>query len=103
MCEYANVENGQCNVTKQICPYLYFCNKILKYKPNSSMPSDCKIKQNLEVPKGYYKVCFERRGRLYIEVDGFVKIVPNPFDETPIYVKIIKQKNGTIKLKKYEG
>ena len=62
MCNYVNIEEDKCKITKNICPYLYFCNKTKSYKPNASMPSNCKIKQNFEVPNGCYKVCFERKG-----------------------------------------
>lgn len=102
MCEYVNIEEGKCNITKNICPYLYFCNKEKRYKANSSMPSNCKIKQNFEVPNGYYKVCFERKGKLYVSIDGYIEIIPNPFDTVPLYVKATKLKTGKWRLKKWE-
>lgn len=67
------------------------------------MPINCKVKENAEAPEGYYKVCFEKRGNLYIDVNGYIEIVKNPFDNVPLYVKVIKLKNGKFKLKKYEG
>lgn len=99
MCEYSDIGNGQCKVSKDICPYLYFCNKRQVYKENSAMPSNCKVKQNLEIPKGYYKVHFERRGNLYVSVNGIVEIIPNPYDFVPVYVKMNKLKNGAWKIK----
>lgn len=102
MCNYVNIEDGKCKITKDICPYLYFCNKIKSYKPNASMPSNCKIKQNFEVPNGYYKVCFERKGKLYVSIDGHIEIIPNPFDTVPLYVKATKLKTGKWRLKKWE-
>lgn len=103
MCNYVVIEEGKCKITKDICPYLYFCNKIKSYKPNSSIPLNCKVKQNFEIPNGYYKVCFEKKGDLYININGNVEIVQNPFDTIPPYVKATKLKNGKWKLKKYEG
>ena len=67
------------------------------------MPINCKVKENAEAPEGYYKVCFEKRGNLYIDINGHIEIVKNPFDNVPLYVKVIKLKNGKFKLKKYEG
>ena len=67
------------------------------------MPSNCKVKEQAEIPKGYYKVCFERRGKLYIDIDNNVKIVPNPFDYVPLYVKVTKYKNGNIKIRQAMG
>lgn len=63
------------------------------------MPSSCKIKEKTIVPKGVYKVCFERHRKLYINKDGYIEIVDNPFDYTPTYVKMTKTKSGKWKLK----
>ena len=67
------------------------------------MPKNCKVKENAKAPEGYYKVCFEKRGNLYININGHVEIIPNPFEEVPLYVKAVKLKNGQWRLKKYEG
>lgn len=99
MCEYSDIKNGQCEIIKDICPYLYFCNKKQTYKENLAMPTNCKIKQNVLIPKGYYKVCFERRGKLYIQVGDFVEIVPNPYDFVPVFVKMNKLKSGIWKIR----
>ena len=64
------------------------------------MPENCKVKKDIEAPEGYYKVCFEKRGNLYVDMNGHVEIIPNPFDEVPIYVKAYKLKNGNWKIKK---
>lgn len=99
MCKYADLDKGQCFITYQVCPYLYFCNKIQKYKFSSLAPSNCKIKRNMEIPEGYYQVCFERRGELYIDVNGVIEIIQNPYDFTPLYVKMNKLKSGVWKIK----
>lgn len=92
-----------CSITKNICPYMYFCNKTKSWKPLKSMPAICKIKKEQDIPNGYYKVCFERHNNLYINIDGNIQIIPNPFNDVPLYVKAIKLKNGKWRLKKYEG
>ena len=67
------------------------------------MPKSCKVKQQREIPEGYCRVCFEKRGNLYVDYNGHIEIIPNPFNEVPLYVKVIKMKNGKWRLKKYEG
>ena len=101
MCEYVN--NNICKILNNNCPYMYFCNKDNIWKANKYMPKNCKIKEKLDIPEGYYKVCFEKRGNLYIDYNGHIEIIPNPFDNTPLYVKLTKLKNGKWKLKRYEG
>lgn len=102
MCNFIQNEK-ECSILKKQCPYVYFCNKQKEWKQMSSMPANCKIKRNIEVPLGYYKVCFEKRGNLYIDVNGHIEIISNPFNIVPLYVKIIKTKNGKQRLKQYEG
>ena len=46
-----------------------------------------------------YQVCFERRGKLYIDVNGVIEIIQNPYDFTPLYVKMNKLKSGVWKIK----
>lgn len=103
MCEYANFTEGKCRISNEICPYLYFCNKTRSYKELKAMPSDCRVKEKSETPKGYYKVEFERRHRLYVLVDNKIEIVPNPYDHTPLYVKMTKLKSGKWKIKQAVG
>lgn len=101
MCQFVKV--NKCSITNSNCPFMYFCNKVNDWRPMNSMPKKCKVQEQALAPKGWYKVRMERRGFLYIDIEGQTRKFPNPFDEIPLYVKIIKQKNGTIKLKKYEG
>lgn len=97
MCEY--VKENKCSITSQICPYMYYCDKIRSYRPSKYMPTDCKVKKNITVPNGCYKVRQERKGFLYIDYKGVVIKVKNPFDYIPIYVKIRKTKDGEYKLR----
>lgn len=97
MCEY--VTNNKCMVTHDVCPYMYYCDKIRAYKPSQSMPTNCKIKEKASVPKGAYKVRDERKGWLYIDYKGITIKVKNPFDNIPLYVHVQKLKNGEYKLR----
>lgn len=100
MCQY--LKENQCSLLKNNCPWSYYCNKENKWKFKNEGVS-CKVKLNAEVPKGYYKVCFERKGNLYISINNQIQVIPNPFDEVPLYVKAYRLKNGQWKLRKYEG
>lgn len=102
MCIYIENEK-ECTILKKQCPYVYFCNKIKKWKEMNTMPANCKVKQKEIIPSGYYKVCFEKRGNLYIDINGHIEIVPNPFNIVPLYVKATKLKSGKWRLKEYEG
>lgn len=101
MCRYLNLkENGYCSVLKNQCPYTYFCTQTNTWKENKYFPKDCKVMEQDEIPKGYHKVCFVKRGNLYVDVNGVIRIIPNPFDgETPMYVKAY-QSRGVWKVKK---
>lgn len=98
MCNYLN--ESICKVTGKQCPYMYFCTKKQMWRPLSSFPKVCKLKENADIPKGYYKVCKERHGNLYVNIDGYIRIIKNPFDEVPLYVKAYKLKNGEWRLRK---
>lgn len=100
MCNY--VRKNKCAITNEICPFMYYCTKRNIWKQATNMPEKCKVAEMKEVPKGYYKVLFEKHGKLYIAVENRTEVINNPFDSVPLYVKIYKTKTG-IKLKKYEG
>ena len=97
MCSYTR--ENKCAITTEVCPYVYYCDKIQAFKPSPSMPKDCKIKRVAEIPKGYCRVRGERKGWLYIDVKEETIKVKNPFDCVPLYVKVVKTKTG-IKLYK---
>lgn len=100
MCSFIK-DNNQCKITNTQCPFIYYCIKKQIWKPLNGM-ENCKVKNQNNIPKGYYKVCFERHGNLYIDIDNVIKIVPNPFETVPLFVKLIVYKNGKIKLKQWE-
>lgn len=97
MCEY--VKENKCGITQEICPYMYYCDKIQSYRASKYMPTECKIKQKIEAPKGYYKVRQERKGFLYIDYKEYTIKVKNPFDHIPPYVKVRQTKEGEYKLR----
>lgn len=97
MCEY--VKENKCSITSQICPYMYYCDRIQSYRASNYMPTDCKVKQNLPIPNGYYKVRQVRKDYLYIDYKDITIKVKNPFDYIPLYVKVRKNKDGEYKLR----
>ena len=90
MCNQANLSNGLCKINKEICPFLYYCSKIHSYKELRTMPSKCKVLEQFEMPEGFYKVSYENNGNLYVEVNGYIEIIANPYDYIPLYVKLFK-------------
>lgn len=92
MCEY--VSENQCRITHEVCPYVYYCEKIQSFKPSTNMPLNCRIKEKAEIPKGYYKVVNVRKDWLYIDYNDITIKVKNPFDIAPVYVKVSKVKDG---------
>lgn len=91
MCE--NVDLNICKITKQNCPFVYYCYKTNTWKALNSMPKNCKIinkKKEIDLPKGCYPVVFTRKGFLYVEIKGYLYKFKNPFDNIPNYVKLRK-------------
>ena len=103
MCNYANKSTGLCDISKENCPYLYYCSKISGYKQLGSMPELCKIQEQFELPKGCYKVAYENKHRLYDEVGDLIERINNPFDYAPSYVQMVKMKSGKWKIKQAVG
>ena len=101
MCRYIINENF-CSILNSTCPWTYCCNKSKKWIFKKE-GEKCKVFLNSFVPEGYCKVCFEKRGNLYISINNQIQVVPNPFNDVPLYVKATKLKNGKWRLKKYEG
>ena len=63
------------------------------------MPDDCKVKRDAVVPKGYKRVREERKGWLYIDLGEQTIRVKNPFDPTPLYVRVKQLKSGEYKIR----
>lgn len=101
MCNYLKLgEKGLCTILNNQCPYTYFCTKTNTWKENKNFPKNCNVKEKADIPKGYHEVCFEKHGNLYVNVDGNIRIIPNPFgEEVPKYVKAYLSR-GVWKVKK---
>ena len=63
------------------------------------MPDDCKVKRDAAAPKGYKRVREERKGWLYIDLGEQTIRVKNPFDHTPLYVRVKQLKSGEYKIR----
>lgn len=97
MCEYTN--KNTCLLTHEVCPWRYLCPKTGEWKDNNYMPENCKVKQRFVVPDGYSRVVEERKGWLYVDLGDMMIRVKNPFDHTPLYVRVRKMKSGEYKLR----
>ena len=65
------------------------------------MPTECKVKNRVHTVghKGKYQVRNSRNGYLYVDIDGFIQKLENPFDFVPDYVDVTKR-GGIYKIKK---
>lgn len=94
------VQENICSITKERCPWTYYCTKKQVWQPSKNMPNNCKIKLSAETPEGYCRVVQERNGILYVSIQGQTYKIPNPFDDVPLFVKARKLKSGKWALKK---
>lgn len=92
-------ELNHCKKINNICPWVSWCSKICDWKERAGMEKYCKYLNKKEVPQGYYNVEFERKGYLYVTVNGTTLKLENPFKTIPDYVKLYKNK-GEWKIKK---
>lgn len=97
VCEYCRIAdyNGFCHCEKggNICLFMRRCQNERKWKPLESMDK-CELrKEGKPVPKGMYKVRFEIKGVLYVEIGDFVQEIKNPYDHTPEFVELVKVNN----------
>lgn len=99
MCNYR--EENKCKIENNICPWVYWCDKINGWKELEKAPKQCNLINSLPAPKGSYKVVFERHGYLYVQIDNQVIKLKNIFDYVPQFVKVSKYK-GNYKIKKEE-
>ena len=87
-----------CNIINDICPFQYRCYKISNWKNQDNLDKKCVYYKNEEdkeyMKQGKYKVLYEKRGMLYIELDYDTSIrVPNPFNIVPSGVDLVKIKD----------
>ena len=85
-----------CTILNEICPFQYKCNQINNWRNYDNLEKKCTIYNNERekeyMKQGKYKVLYENRGKLYIELDSDTSIVvPNPFkDDIPLGVDLVK-------------
>lgn len=88
-----------CTITNEMCPFQYRCNKINNWCNVDNITRKCTICRNEDdkeyMEQGKYKVLYEKRGKLYIELDYNTSITtPNPFgSDIPKGVDLIKVKD----------
>lgn len=88
-----------CTILNEICPFQYRCNQINNWRNHGNLDKKCTIFKNEGekeyMKQGEHKVLYEKRGRLYIELDMETSVViANPFEgEIPIGVDLIKIKD----------
>ena len=83
-----------------------FCSKVNDIINVDNIETKCTIYKNEEdksyMKQGKYKVLYEKRGMLYIELNQDTSIViPNPFNNVPSGVDLVKVKD-TYYIKGYE-
>ena len=105
-CPYCNIapynSYCSCNKSNEICPFTRRCSTRMAHVPLASM-NNCQLRKEEEmIPTNTNKVRFEKRGKLFIEVENFVIELDNPYDYIPQYVELIKQK-GEYFIKGFES
>lgn len=102
MCPYVKIIGYQdmpiCEKKNTVCPMMRRCTTRTTWLPLNGMDG-CKIKNEVEMPKGAYKVRFKKHGILYIEVGDQIVTLAYNGEDTPQYVFLTKR-NGEYKLKK---
>lgn len=103
LCEYcvvvAYTQPCTCSKDGSICPFVRRCNIAHKWLPLGGM-STCSLKnsqsQNKEVlnlKKGEYKVAYVQKNKLYIDMNGNLIRMMNPYDYEPKTVELVKIDN----------
>lgn len=88
-----------CTILNEICPFQYKCNQINNWRNYDNLEKKCTIykkeREKEYMKQGKYKVLYENRGKLYIELDSETSIVVNnPFGkDIPKGVDLIKVDN----------
>jgi len=87
-----------CTIINDICPFQYRCYKINNWKNQDNLDKKCvyykKEEDKSYMKQGKYKVLYEKRGMLYIELNQDTSIrIPNPFNTIPSGVDVVKIKD----------
>lgn len=77
-----------------ICPFVYWCDKIEDWKPLRDTQDTCKLRRIENIPSNASKVRFEKKGKLYIDHNNQVVVIDNPFNFVPQYVTLIVKGNN---------
>lgn len=85
-----------CKVAHTHCPFMRRCNMEHKWLPLDSMNSCTRRIKEKEVSTlmaNEYRVEFESKGKLYININGQIKRILNPFDYSPQKVELVNIDN----------
>ena len=88
-----------CTIINDICPFQYRCYKINNWKNQDNLDKKCvyykKEEDKSYMKQGKYKVLYEKRGMLCVQIDEDMAImVENPFGEkVPKGVDLVKIKD----------
>ena len=104
-CPYCNIapynSYCSCNKSNEICPFTRRCSTRMAHVPLASM-NNCQLRKEEEmIPTNTNKVRFEKRGKLFIEVNDHVIELKNPYDYIPDYVYLVNV-NGENYIKGFE-
>ncbi len=78
-----------CKITGELCPFVRKFPCIQQWKPLDSMERCLIRKENERTNMENNKVRFEKKGKLFVEVDDFVIEINNPYDYCPDCVDVI--------------
>ena len=85
-----------CSVSNGVCPFVRRCNFERKWLPLNSMDG-CRLRTKQERVKNMsasgYHVRFESKGKLYVEYNGRVIKIANPFDYVPEAIELVRVEN----------
>lgn len=109
ICPYCEIGSyfGMCTckvVANSPCPFMRRCNVEHRWLPLESMNSCTRRAKEKEVSTlmaNEHRVEFESKGKLYININGQMKRIPNPFDYIPKAVELVEV-DGQWYIKGYE-
>lgn len=94
----------KCMVANAPCPFMRRCNMEHRWLPLDSMNTCTRRIKEREVSMlmaDEHRVEFESKGKLYININGQMKRIPNPFDHSPKVVELVEV-DGEWYIKGYE-
>ena len=103
-CKYSKInENDSANRhylyckihNNEMCPLIRYCSKIKDFINIDAYDKKCKYFIKGETMKREFenKVLFEKKHKLYIEINDTIITVENPFEYIPEFVKLVKVKS----------